>query len=111
MPSVTTNGPFPNRITLNCAPFTGPFLFPFSPPNLFDPRRDVTCYVDGVIIQIVSFSFDNANNRYLLFASQQLNLQGVVQVTYHIPNPPFQDSLGAVIGGFALVGTFSTIGP
>jgi hypothetical protein len=115
MPSVITNGSFPNRIALYCAPLTGPFLFPSSPPIVFDPKQYLTCFADGIALSIISSSFDSANNRYLIFMSTQFNLQGVVQVCYHMPlfvgSSPntFQDSGSPpanAVGGFSLIATY-----
>lgn len=100
MPSIETNGPFPSRIVLNCDPLIGPFGSTVLGP--LDPRRDLTCYVDGDILNIVSFSFDSINNRYLLFADRSFNLQGVVQLTCHMPNPPF-----TTIGGGGIPPVFT----
>jgi hypothetical protein len=109
-PRITTNGSFPNRIVLNCAPLTGPFFIPGgSPPVAFDPRRDLACYADGLPLQVISFNFDSVNNRYLIFTSVQFDLQGVVQVQHHMPSPPFVDSSsppGTTLGGFSLIATY-----
>jgi hypothetical protein len=110
MPFATTNGPFPNRIVLNCAPLNGPFTAVGSPAIPFDPRIDLVCYADGILLTVLSFSFDSANNRYLIFTSTQFNLQGVIQVVHHMPNPPFMGTNGS-LGGFALIATFSPVGP
>jgi hypothetical protein len=85
-----TNGPFPNRLALYCAPQTGPYISPAL--GAFDPRRDMQFYVDGDLLNIVSFSFDAVNNRYLMFSYGAFNLQGVVQGTYHAPSPAFLSS-------------------
>lgn len=85
-----TNGPYPNRIALYCNPFIGPFVQPG--PGLlgnFDPTRDLEIYIDGLLTPVRTWSFDQANNRYLMFMEQQINLQGVIQVVHHMPNPPF----------------------
>jgi hypothetical protein len=109
--TATTNGPFPNRIVLNCGVLTGPFFIAGSPPTQFDPRRDVICNADGVLLKVVSFNFDSVNNRYLIFTSVQFDLRGVIQVVYHMPSPPFVDQNNTTIGGFALIATFSPVGP
>jgi hypothetical protein len=85
----TTNAPYPNRVTLWLDSYIGPFVQD-GPLGPFDPRRDIQVYVDGVQQTIQSFAFDAPNNRYLLYLSQQVNLQGVVQVIHHMPSPPFQ---------------------
>jgi len=87
---VQTNGPYANRIALYCAPFIGPFIQP-GPGTLgmFNPIRDLQIWIDGAETPIQTWSFDSANNRYLLFTETQINLQGVIQVVHHMPNPPF----------------------
>ena len=95
MPTAETNGPFSNRVVLNCAPLHGPFASALL--GQFDPRRDLQIYVDGDLLNIVSFSFDQANNRYLMFADRSFNLQGIVQVIHHMPNPPFVTVVNPVI--------------
>jgi hypothetical protein len=82
-----TNAGFSNRLALYCTPLTGPFTSPAL--GLLDPRRDMQFYADGELLNIVSFSFDQPNNRYLMFADQNFNLQGTVQGIYSLPNPPF----------------------
>jgi hypothetical protein len=112
MPNATTNGPSPSRIALNCAPLVGPFIVAgTSPPIALDPRHDIVCSADGVPLKVVSFSFDSVNNRYLIFASVQFDLQGVIQVMYHMPAVPFVDQHGTELGGFALIASFSPVGP
>lgn len=88
MPTAQTNAPYPNRIQILCAPLIGPFV-QNGPLGQFDPRRDLQVYVDGDLLPIVSFSFDANNNRYLLFTAKPFNLQGVIQLIHHVPNPPF----------------------
>jgi len=83
-----TNAPYLNRIQLVCAPFTGPFVQD-GPLGEFDPRRDLQVYVDGVLQTIQTFSFDAVNNRYLLYLANAINLQGVIQIVHHVPDPPF----------------------
>jgi len=109
---VETNAPYPNRIQWILGTYTGPFT-QAGPLVSFDPRRDLEVYVDGALIPISSFTFDNnsthTNNvRYLLYMNQSINLQGVVQVIHHMPNPPFQSS--QVLPGFALLGSYSSSG-
>jgi hypothetical protein len=90
--SIQTNAPYPNRIQWILGDsYTGP-LTQIGPLGAFDPRRDLRVYVDGTLVSVRSFVFDLPNNRYLLYMSQNINLQGVVQVIHHMPNPPFMCS-------------------
>lgn len=86
---VQTNQPYSNRIQIVLAPFIGPFG-QNGPLGDFDPRRDLQVYVDGVLQVVQSFSYDAVNNRYLLFMQNSINLQGVIQIVYHVPSPSFQ---------------------
>src|ERR1700739_4809130 len=85
---IETNAPFPNRIQFILEQFEGPLL-QNGPLGLFDPRRDLEVYVDGVLTPIITFTYDSANNRYLLYTQNPFNLQGVIQVVHHMPTPPF----------------------
>ncbi len=87
MLELLTNGPFPNRLVLTCAPFAGPFTSPGL--GAFDPRTDMEFYVDGDPITISQFAFDANNNRYLLYATQVFDTQGIVQGVFHVPTSPF----------------------
>jgi hypothetical protein len=88
-----TNEPYSNRIQIALAPFAGPFV-QGGLLDSFDPRRDLSVYVDGVLQAVQTFSFDPANNRYLLFMANVINLQGVIQVIHHVPSPPFVSGSG-----------------
>lgn len=90
MITAQTNAPYPNRIQLILGDWIGPLIQPSSPPVEFDPTQDVEIYVDGLLIPVATASYDAINNRYLLFMAQAINLQGVIQVIHHMPNPPFQ---------------------
>jgi hypothetical protein len=108
-----TNSEFPNRIQLLCAPFTGPFT-QLGPLGAFNPVRDLQVYVDGTYTPIQSSAFDAANNRYLLYTANAIDYQGIVQVIYHMPNPPFLASGGvdpAYGGGPFGTGIVYGIGP
>lgn len=120
MPSVQTNGPYPTRIAVYCAPYIGPFQSA-GPLGAFNPIRDLEVYVDGVKLPIQTWYFDAANNRYLLFMDQQINLQGVVQVICHMPGSAFHNGTigwgqswgsfwgsapSGTVGSFAVFGTF-----
>ena len=85
----TTNGPYANRIAIWLAPFFGPFVQD-GPLGEFDPRRDLEVYVDGVRQVVQTFAFDAANNRYLLYLQNAINLKGTIQIVHHVPSPPFQ---------------------
>ena len=94
---VETNAPYPNRIQLlldNPGPLQA--VFQDGPLGGFDPRRDLEVYVDGTLTTVSTFTFDVPNNRYLLYTQNAINLQGVIQVIHHMPNPPFQFSLSAI---------------
>jgi len=83
-----TNGPYPNRLQITCAPYIGPFVQD-GPLGLFNPARDLDIYVDGVLQVVQTSSFDTVNNRYLIFMAASFNLQGFIQVVHHMPSPPF----------------------
>ena len=103
-----TNAPFPGRLALYCSPLAGPYTS--SALGAFDPRRDMQIYVDGDLLDIVSFSFDPVNNRYLMFSYSAFDLQGVIQATYHIPDPPFKDAMTSTVPPAALIGKYSIYG-
>lgn len=94
MLTTVTNAPYPNRIQLLLGDYIGPLIKPTSPPLEFDPTVDLEVYVDGIPLVIQNASYDAVNNRYLLFADRPFNLQGVIQIIHHVPNPPFQYGLG-----------------
>ena len=86
-----TNNGFPSRIQLTLGDWQGPFAQEgTSPPVLFDPTVDLEVYVDGEPLKVLSAAYDSINNRYLLYMERAFNLQGVVQVLYHMASPPFQ---------------------
>ena len=108
---VETDYSFNNRIQLVCSPFTGPFIQSGSGTlGNFNPSRDLEVYIDGVLIPVVSFVFDLANNRYLLYTESPINTQGIIQVIHHMPFPPFKDHNNNVLGGFAKIGSYSNEG-
>ncbi len=86
--SFETNAPYPDRIQWILNDYLGPFIQD-GPLGVFDPRRDLEVYVDGQLIPVRTFAFDTANNRYLLYMDIPFNLQGVIQIVHHMPNPPF----------------------
>jgi len=88
------------------APYAGPFS-QSGPLGSFDPTRDLEVYVDGVPIPVQTWSFDAFANRYLLYMPQLIDLQGVIQVVYHVPSPAFLDSAATPVQGFALIAVFS----
>jgi hypothetical protein len=106
-----TNQPYPNRIQIVLAPFVGP-LVQDGPLGSFDPRRDLQVYVDGTPTTVQTFSFDAANDRYLLFTASTFDLQGVIQIVHHVPSPPFQASASPSlqVPGFAITASFSQQG-
>ncbi len=107
-----TNAPYLNRIQLTLGGTSSPptaYVGPFvqsGPLGAFNPVRDLSVYVDGVLQTIQSASFDANNNRYLIYAGQTFNTQGFVQVIHHVPNPPFVDANSNELTGFALIGSF-----
>ncbi len=86
---VQTNQPYNDRIQIVCDPYIGPFTQD-GPRGSFDPRRELQVSVDGQLIPVRTFVFDANNNRYLLYMDQPINLQGVIQITHHMPSPPFR---------------------
>src|ERR1017187_758873 len=113
--SVETNAPYPNRIQWMLGEYVGPFV-QNGPLGSFDPRRDLEVYVDGALIPVRSFTYDATNNRYLLYMSQNINLQGVVQMIHHMPNPPFGFTISSspptvvLLPSFALIGIYNVAG-
>ena len=85
---IETNAPFPNRIQLILDGVSGP-LVQNGPLGQFDPRRDLELYIDGILTPVYTFTYDVTNNRYLLYTQNAINLQGVIQVVHHMPDPPF----------------------
>lgn len=83
-----TNAPYPNRIAIYLAPYVGPF-FQNGPLAVFNPQRDLTITIDGVVTAVSTWAFDAVNNRYLLYMVTAFNLQGEIQITHHVPDPPF----------------------
>lgn len=83
-----TNLPYPNRIAINLGSYVGPFQ-QNGPLGAFNPIRDLQVYVDGALIPVQTWAFDSINNRYLLYMNQAFNLQGVIQIVHHVPDPPF----------------------
>ncbi len=82
------NTPYPNRLQLKLqgslsGPLTSDLLGPF------DPRRDIQIYNNGKLMTVNSYTWDGANNRYLIFLSAPLTLPGDVQIVHHVPDPPF----------------------
>lgn len=104
MLSATTEGDFPNRISLNCGSFQGPFTS--SQLGAFDPRKNLSVYIDGILTPIQTWYFDNSSNRYLLFTNLTINLQGVIQLVHNMPSSPFEDILSDTLYGFAILASF-----
>ena len=101
---VEVNLPYANRIQLLLESYPGP-LIQDGPLGAFDPSRDLEVYVDGDLQKVGTYAFDIENNRYLLYMETQFNLQGVVQVFHHMPNPPFI-CLGSSIGFGVVLGEY-----
>ena len=103
------NAPYPNRIQLELAPYTGPFT-QSGPLGSFDPARDLQIFINGVLTSVQTSSFDGTNNRYLIYMSQAfVQPQVVVQVIHHMVNPPFEDANSISLRGFAIIAGYSTI--
>jgi hypothetical protein len=98
-----TNGPYPNRIQIQLGSLQGPFTQD-GPLGNFDPSRDLQFYCNGARLIVQTWSFDANNNRYLVFMTTQFDLQGLIQVTHHMPDPPFQFNANPPIFGIQ-VGT------
>lgn len=105
-----TNQPYPNRVQLTLGSFVGPITNSNANISPFDPRRDISLYVDGDLISISNFNYDALNNRYLIYTESTINTAGVVQAVYHIPVTPFRDANLNSIPGFALLATYTTSG-
>jgi hypothetical protein len=84
---------YPTRIQMYLGNIGGPLSSTNPDLGAFDPRRDLEVYMDGSLLTINSFTFDSANNRYLMFADQTINMSGVLQVIHHMPSPPFTGTL------------------
>jgi hypothetical protein len=96
MITAEVNTPFPNRIQLQLNDFIGPLES--TRLGLFNPGRDLEIYVDGDPLTVQAFTYDAANNRYLIYAPNTFDLQGTIQVTYHLPNPIFVSTGGGGLG-------------
>ena len=83
-----TNAAYPTRIQWILNEYIGPFI-QNGPLGELDPRRDLEIYVDGVLLPVLTYTFDSINNRYLLYMESPFNLQGVIQVIFSMPDPPF----------------------
>lgn len=100
---IETNQPYLNRIQwILGSDYAGPFVQD-GPLGLLDPRRDLEIYVDGVLTPVLSYTFDTANNRYLMYTERPFNLQGVIQVVHHMPSPPFKFVSSSTPRGFGNV--------
>jgi hypothetical protein len=106
--SAQVNALHPNRLELYINDFNGPLVS--SHLGAFDPRRDISIYSGGVVATTRSFTFDAPNNRYLIYLTEPLDYNGIVQVIHHLPSVPFH-GIGATeldpqrVPGFAIVAT------
>jgi hypothetical protein len=128
--SLETNAPYPNRIQLILGDqITGPLV---GSTRAFNPSVDVTVYIDGIAVALANWSFDSANNRYLLYTYAIFDPTSIVQAVYHMSTPLFFGSyiMGygdggygdpgygdilattppPLLGGFSLVASYSTSG-
>lgn len=87
----------PRALDLTLAPFTGPL----TAIEDFDPRKDLSLFVDGVQVRIQDFLFVSGSNLYRMFLSDPLSLGSLVQVIHHAPSQPFADVNDHKIGGVA----------
>jgi hypothetical protein len=69
----------------------------------FNPTTDLEVWVDGIQVQVKSFSYDAATTTYQLYLGISLTTDNVVQVIHHTPNPPFTVSPYLTVDNF---GTF-----
>jgi hypothetical protein len=95
---------YPNRIVLGLGNLNGPLTSVLL--GAFNPSRDLQIYVDGVKQSVQSFGFDIANNRYLIFLENNIDLTGVIQVVHHMPLAPFQAGVSQLMGFGTSFGTF-----
>jgi hypothetical protein len=101
------NTPYTNRIQLLCS-ILGPFK---NGTRAFDPRKDLSVFVNGKLTKLDSFYFDNSQNRYFLYTSDPFDVYGIVQVVHHMPADVFitdptatgTSSPAGTLAGFALV--------
>jgi hypothetical protein len=105
----TVNPNYPNRIELNLDSILGPLQS--SVLGAFNPLRDLEVYEDGAPVTLWSYSYDVGSNRYLMFIDHALDMNGVIQVIHHMPNPPFtggaegvstSEAYGFNTGGFGV---------
>jgi hypothetical protein len=105
MASFITNGPYSNRIQMTLDSLTGPLSSTVLGP--FAPLRDLSVYLDGVRLTIQTSYFDPINNRYLIFMNKVFNLEGLIQVFHHMPNPNFLDINNQPLDAFSEIATFT----
>jgi hypothetical protein len=104
--SLQTNALYPNRLEMYVNDFQGPLVS--DTLGSFDPRRDLDIYNAGTLVTPRAFTFDEPNNRYLIYFKDALSYDALVQAIHHIPSSPFH-GINATeqnpqnVPGFALV--------
>lgn len=83
---------YPNRVALYLGQITGPLVSVTT--GMFDPRKSLAVFVNGVPAPILAYEFDSFNNRYLLFLGQQLQAADMVQVVHSMPESVFSGQTG-----------------
>ena len=100
-----TSGTHADRVVIFLTPLIGP-LTQDGPLAGFDPRRDVEIYVDGVLVPVRTAFFNSVQNSYVLFMDRAIDVQGIIQVMHHMPDPSFVDDSLVVLASFALIASF-----
>jgi hypothetical protein len=98
-PSVVLDPLFPNRIELRLGIYQGPLSIPSTEAG-FTPASDLRIFVDGILMPVQSAVFDSGVNRYLMYTTQPIATTSLVQVTHHMPNPPFKTANSVTFPGF-----------
>ena len=86
--TVLVRDPHPTRVELLITGGRGPLHSPAI--GDFDPRRDVTLYLNGGPTPIQSFIWDAPRNRYVCYLEKPFDTRGLIQMIHHMPDPPFE---------------------
>jgi hypothetical protein len=103
-----TNLPYASRIQMTLGSLTGPLTS--TTLGAFTPRRDLIFYLDGQRLPVQTSYFDVVNNRYLIFMTKTFDLQGLIQVVHHMPNPNFLDTSNTPLDSFSYIASYSIDG-